>query len=170
MSGSLSNTRDPGNNGFIHQEFPCRIDHYNAILHLRTVPNKIPNDSYFMYLKTNYYLMTREQRPIYNITGIPVQVCFQVNVYFYNVDLHAPPLTQCRPDFRKAFKKDNYLVIFWKDLDNILDLGDSKIHSLLKMITQPFLWIPDRDTSRLNLSRGVIEAFLLMYTRCILKG
>lgn len=89
VSGSLSNTRDPGNNGFIHQEFPCRIDHYNAILHLRTVPNKIPNDSYFMYLKANYYLMTREQRPIYNITGIPVQVCFQVNVYFYNVDLHA---------------------------------------------------------------------------------
>lgn len=32
------------------------------------------------------------------------------------------------------------------------------------------LWIPDRDTSRLNLSRGVIEAFLLMHTRCILIG
>lgn len=31
VSGSLSNTRDPGNNGFIHQEFPCRIDHYNAM-------------------------------------------------------------------------------------------------------------------------------------------
>lgn len=67
VSGSLSNTRDPGNNGFIHQEFPCRIDHYNTILHSRTVPNKIPNDSYFMYLKANYYLMTREQRPIYNV-------------------------------------------------------------------------------------------------------
>lgn len=32
------------------------------------------NDSYFMYLKPNNYLMTREQRPIYNITRIPVQV------------------------------------------------------------------------------------------------
>lgn len=60
--------------------------------------------------------------------------------------------------------------MFWKDLDNILDLGDSKIHSLFKMITQPFLWISDRDTFKLDLSRGVIEAPLLMYGQCILKG
>lgn len=39
--GSLSNTRDPSNNGFIHQEFPCWIYHYKTILHSRTVPNKI---------------------------------------------------------------------------------------------------------------------------------
>lgn len=81
-----------------------------------------------------------------------------------------PAINSVPTRFQESFQKGNYLVIFWKDLDNILDLGDSKIHSLLKMITQPFLWIPDRDTSRLNLSRGVIEAFLLMYTRCILKG
>lgn len=88
VSGSLSNTRDPGNNGFIHQEFPCRIDHYNAMQSF-IYGRFLTRFPYFMYLKANNYLMTREQRPIYNITGIPVQVCFQVNVYFYNVDLHA---------------------------------------------------------------------------------
>lgn len=91
VSGSLSNTRDPRQQWLHPSGIPLsdRPLQCNAILHLRTVPNKIPNDSYFMYLKANNYLMTREQRPIYNITGIPVQVCFQVNVYFYNVDLHA---------------------------------------------------------------------------------
>lgn len=127
---------------------------------------RFPNDSYFMYLKPNYYLMTREQRPIYNITRIPVQVskwrCIS------NVEL--PAINSVPTRFQKSFQKDDYLVIFWKDLNNILDLGDSKIHLLLKMITQPFLWIPDWDTFKFNLSRGVIEAPLLMYARCILKG
>lgn len=87
------------------------------------------NDSYFMYLKPNNYLMTREQRPIYTSPS------FQVKVH-YNVEL--PAINSVPTRFQKSFQKDDYLVIFWRDLGNILDLGDSKLHLLLKMITQPF--------------------------------
>lgn len=81
-----------------------------------------------------------------------------------------PAINSVPTRFQESFQKRQLSRYFLERSRQHLDLGDSKIHSLLKMITQPFLWIPDRDTSRLNLSRGVIEAFLLMHTRCILKG